>query len=99
MQNLAETPRGFFGFALSTNRCQRSRSGDAWKNPGILWKNPYKVCDSLYAQTAVNVPRLMYPGQYPGISWVHSGWIWMNLDASGKSLRNVDHGTATSNRF
>ena len=31
------------------------------------------------------------------ISWyirVHSGWIWMNSDAAGKSLRNADSGSA-----
>lgn len=30
---------------------------------------------------------------------VQSGTIWMHLDASGKSLRNVDSGTATVNMF
>jgi len=32
--------------------------------------------DLLYDYTVVNVPRLMYPGQYPGISWY-------TLDGSG----------------
>jgi len=34
----------------------------------------------------------IYPDYYPGT-------IWYNLEASGKSLRNVDSGTATVNRF